>query len=169
MEAICTDISKTSYTLTQVQHQVEVWRSVVETALFHETDETAQERYDAAVANLAKDEQEVAAQWDSTQWLPRITTETFSNYLEQLRAWAASVKTLVVYVPVELPGAEVSMLAQAVRSTYAEDSFIDVRIDPNVTGGCSFIVGEQYYDYSLHGQLKRYPEIMSEIFNAYVE
>ncbi len=169
MEAIYSDITKTSFTLTHVQHQVEVWRSLVESALFHEDDATPLERYAAAVSELPTTEQQLVAQWNPDQWLPTISTESFAHFLENLRVWAASVKTLVVYVPIELPELEVGLLAQTVRETYGPDSFVDVRIDPNVTGGCAFIVDEQYHDYSLHGQLKRHPEIMTEIFNTYVE
>ena len=169
MESIRADISHTSFTLTQLQHQVELWRELVETALFSNTSNTALERYQAAVARLPKTERQLVKQWDASQWLEKIDPETFTTYVERLREWAASVQAFVVYVPVELSELEEGILASAVRTQYDPESFVDVRIDPNVTGGCAFIHNEQYYDYSLHGELKRRPEVMSEIFNAYVE
>lgn len=169
MDSICTDITKTSFTLTQVQHQVEIWRDLVETALFSSTTETSLDRYRTAVNQLPPVERRLVEQWDETKWLERITTETFTTYVEQLRDWATSVRTLIIYVPVELPELEEGLLASAVRSEYDPESFIDVRIDPNVTGGCTFIHEEQYYDYSLHGRLKKDPAVMSEILNTYVE
>lgn len=169
MDSIYTDIIKTSFTLTQVQHQVEVWRDLVETALFSSTAETSLDRYRAAVNQLPPEERRLVEQWDEKKWLERITTETFATYVEQLRGWATSVRTLIIYVPIELSELGVGLLASAVRSEYDPESFIDIRIDPNVTGGCAFIHEEQYYDYSLHGRLQKDPAVMSEILNAYVE
>ena len=169
MDAIHSNISNTSFTLDQVHHQVEVWRSVVEAAIFQETKKPLAQRYHTAVAQLSAADRRLVEQWDETQWLEQITPETFTTYVERLRAWADSVPTLVVYVPVELPELEIGMLAAEVRAQLSGQHVLDMRIDPNVTGGCAFIHQEQYYDYSLHGRLMQQPKVLSEIFNAYVE
>ena len=167
MRPLVHDILMVSYTIAQAQHYVEVWRALTEHALFTETEETTEERFAAAMQELPAEDQAAVAQWSPSEWLGQITVENFTTYVDRMRNWVNTVPVFTIYVPVELPASELKDIAKLITESKGDDWLLEAKIDPNVMGGCAYILDDHYYDYSLHGRLTRHPEVMTEIFNSY--
>lgn len=167
MQAVIRDILQGSHTIVQAQHYVEIWRTLTEQAVFSTDNRSLTEKFDEAKENLSLVDQLVVEQWSPADWLATITPENFPTFVERLREWVVTIPAFVVYVPVELPPNALRDLTQLLRDAKGEDWLLEIKIDPNVIGGCAFIVDDVYHDYSLHGRLQQQPEIISEILDVY--
>ncbi len=169
MKLIIQDIIGVSISVLHAHHYLEVWRYLTEQAVFKNDNSSKEERFSQAMSRLSAEEKAVVAMWSPGEWLKDITDENFSTYVEGLREWINNVPLFTIYVPFELPREELVGFSEFLRSDNDKERLLEVKVDPNMIGGCAFIVDGVFYDYSLHGRLRRSPEIMSDIFNSYDE
>lgn len=163
-------ILSTAYTVDMAHHQVAVLQEVLEQALYHAiggANRPLEQRFTAAL-NAREDEAEKGAlrSW-GTDWLEGVTQESLQTELRSLRKWLQGVPTLLLYVPVTFDTATVAELSEWVRAEIGGSVLLDVKVDANMIGGCSFVHDAVYYDRSLHGRLRLAPDTVSEILDAY--
>ena len=167
MKPIIQDILGVSRTIVEAEHFVELWRTATEQAIYRTEDTNRLERFRDVVATYAVADQEAIESWSPDAWLDQITVEDFPDYVSRLREWLKTVPVFTIYIPVALPKTELRALAQELRQIKGDEWLLETKVDPNVLGGCAFIVDDVYHDYSLHGRLRRQPEVIAAVFAAY--
>ena len=162
------NILRTSTTVDQAHYWLDVWQRVAEQAMFTaDKSVTISERYQEAILALENaEEKKTLLDWDK-DWLSVVNPEEFPEYVAEMRAWLKHVPTFVLYVPALLDAAGVKMIHDWVIREMGEEWLMDLRVSANTLGGCAFITNERYYDYSLHGQLQRNPEVVRETLRSY--
>ena len=88
------------------------------------------------------------------------------SLLNKLKEQLAGLPELVLYVPVVLPSAHVSVLGEWCRSNIDPNLFISLQVDPSAIGGCFFVWKNQYYDYSLSHFLDKNREKIVKVLDA---
>lgn len=86
--------------------------------------------------------------------LTHITQESFQGVLDEINKAVAHAPEAVLYVPVELPAAEVQRLCEWFRKNVVSDVYLDMSVDGNVIGGCAFVWNGVYHDFSLRYYLE---------------
>lgn len=164
------EILSTAYTVDMAYHQLGVLQEVLEQALYHAvggSDRPLQTRYTAALRALEDEADKGALRSWGTDWLEQVTQENLQTELQALRKWLTGVPTLLLYVPVNFDTTTVADLSQWAREEVSSSVLLDIKVDANMIGGCSFVHNAVYYDRSLHGRLRLAPETVSEILDAY--
>jgi len=170
MLALHKQILSTAYTVDMAHHQVSVLQTVLEQALYHAvggSNQPLEKRFTAALRTLEDEANKGALRSWGTDWLEPITRTSLQTELQALRKWLTGVPTLLLYVPVTFDTATIAKLSQWVRQEVNESVLLDIKVDANMIGGCSFVHKAIYYDRSLHGRLRLAPETVSEILDTY--
>lgn len=163
-------ILSTAYTVDMAHHQVAVLQEALEQAMYHAvggTERPLTRRFVVALNDLEDEADKGALRSWGTEWLEPLTRENLQTELQALRKWLSGVPTLLLYVPVTFDTATVAELSEWARREVNSSVLLDIKVDANMIGGCSFVHDAVYYDRSLHGRLRLAPETVSEILDAY--
>ncbi len=76
-------------------------------------------------------------------------TKNYNKLLNELESSIDALPHITIYAPILLPDDEVVKLGKWVRENIKENLVIDLEVDSNVIGGCSFVWNGVYHDYSL--------------------
>ena len=89
--------------------------------------------------------------------------------IKELKHAAAALPKFVLYVPVHLSPANISMLGIWCREHLRPDILLDVHIDPSTTGGCAFADSSSYHDFSLSYFLRKERPSLMKLIRQYGE
>lgn len=84
----------------------------------------------------------------SDDFYHRFTPENFNQIVDELEAYTNTLPSIVLYIPVIFEAKQITTLGTWVRTNVAPHTLLEVKIDPDVVGGCSFVYGGVYHDFS---------------------
>ncbi len=85
----------------------------------------------------------------------------------ELQSVIATLPVLTLYVPVLLPESEQALLGEHCRTMCDPTILLDIQIDPQAVGGCSFVWKDTLYDFSFRAQLAKQPGVITALLSAY--
>lgn len=94
---------------------------------------------------------------------PLVVYEALESVQEEL----AGMPSIKLYVPVRFTSPQVEQLGVWLRGNIQPNILMSLHIDPRVTGGCSFIWKDVYYDFSLRYFIDKKKDEIHEMFGKY--
>lgn len=125
-------------------------------------------RYEAARLALSMDDADTAAVsgWGSA-WVGEATVGSLHNFLEAIQAWVKALPELTIYVPTALDSAGEAIIGAWCRKEVAPNLMLDIQVEATVIGGCAFVTGGHFHDYSLHGRFADNPSVVADVLDSY--
>jgi hypothetical protein len=166
--ALIQNLCKNTFTVGDMRRRLGLLQESVEFALFdNKTTDTAA-AIKATIAKRGTDEDVVAV----TAWGDGVfavfTSSNIRKYILALQEAVDMLPVMTMYIPVAFPETELADMAIWCREQCAPQLLFDVRIDPQVAGGCAFVWNDTYHDFSFLAQSKKYPRLITEQLNTYV-
>lgn len=84
----------------------------------------------------------------NTDFYSYFTSENFNKILDDLEEYVKDLPSIVIYLPVIFTNSEIEKLGKWLRNNIAKNIFMEIKIDPEVVGGCSFVWNSVYHDFS---------------------
>ncbi|MBY0310084.1 hypothetical protein K2Q16_02995 [Patescibacteria group bacterium] len=158
----------TTYTVNDLHRRIALWRSIVEKVIYTEESVPEVGELKRVIAEQATGiDLELLLAWPEEMWRG-LNSQSLIAEAAKLTAEAATVPVTVLYLPVSLEAKDVSELAQWCRTEY-RIPLLDIRINPQVIGGCGVVLGNAtYYEQSLHTLLSQRSGEITKIINSYV-
>jgi len=100
--------------------------------------------------------------------LEQINKNTVYTLFTTLENKIKQVRLLTVYVAFEMPKDEITRLGRTLRHTYGVDFLFDIKFDPNIIAGASFVWQGVYKDYSIRSLIDQHKEEILSEFRHYV-
>jgi F0F1-type ATP synthase delta subunit len=94
---------------------------------------------------------------------PLVIFEALDTVQEDL----GGVPSVLLYVPVRFTHEQIEGFGKWFRENVQPNILLSIRIDPRSTGGCSFVWGNRYYDFSLKYFIDKQRENIVTMFNKY--
>lgn len=83
--------------------------------------------------------------------------------LEELEKQILGVKTVVLYIPFELPTQELEKLGAWFKYNLGVNSLFEITFDPSLIGGCALSLNGAYKDYSLKARINENKDSINKI------
>lgn len=97
---------------------------------------------------ISKELSDVMNSW-SDLFYTSFTSENFNTLIDEIEKEFEKLPIVVMYVPISLPFDEIKKLGEWVRTNITANVLMDVKVDPEVVGGCAFVWNGVYHDFSL--------------------
>ncbi|MFA5932487.1 MAG: F0F1 ATP synthase subunit delta [Microgenomates group bacterium] len=98
-----------------------------------------------------------------------ITPQNVYSVFDKTEADIKAVEPLVLYLPYDLPGEEITQIGRMLRKDYGPKFLIEVTIDPNLIAGCALSYKGIYKDYSVKQRISDNKEAILKSFKQYVK
>ncbi len=136
-------ILKNTYTLHDLKHRLRILKAVVEQKLFGTN---------TAALTFSPEE---------TSWLNSLGSEFIAQFNEKnvYTLFGAAEKAIenteavILYLPFQADQATVNQLGSWFRQNLTNNLLFDIKLDPNLIGGCALVRGGIYKDYSLKSKI----------------
>lgn len=104
--------------------------------------------------NISRDEFNAFMTWDYS-FFNQFSKESFYAQLQHLEEEATKMPLIRLFLPFNPPVYEVPKLGIWFRENIAEDILVDIKLDPNLIGGCALVWKDVYHDFSLRYYLEK--------------
>ena len=111
----------------------------------------------------ARADAKAIAEW-GTQVFDSFTKETLAEDMQELKDAIGRLPTLTVYTPVVFEQKHLETIGSWCREHIDTQILLDVRVDPQASGGCMFVWRDTLYDFSLQYFMKQ----RASEFRAYI-
>ena len=111
---------------------------------------------------------------EEKNWLETLPQSFFQQFSEskmndqlaQLEKELQGLATIIIYIAFEISEAEINALGVWIKKNIHPQRIFEIKIDPNVIGGCAFSWKGLYKDYSLRSKIELHREdILTDIKN----
>lgn len=135
-------IATNTYTISDLKRRVRILKEYLEKKLFGGDPQLIKPEDQTWLASLPES-------------LNDLNSKTFYAQIEDLNKKISKLTPLTVYLSFEMPPLEIAKLASSIRTTIKDPTtFLDIKKDPNLIGGASFVFHGIYRDYSLRKTLE---------------
>lgn len=90
--------------------------------------------------------------------------KTFAQTEEQIK----KIKTLVIYLPFDIPEHEIIRLGEKIRSDFGKNFLMELKYDPNLIAGAALVWNGVMKDYSVRQQINQNRQTILEAFKEYI-
>lgn len=160
-----------TFTLSQATNRLQVLKSLVLLRLFSSENTFSSEKNSIPHSKESSfvDKKEVAAPattaikttGQETPWIVSLDPSIYAHFnrknvyqaFEKLEAEIKKIKPLVVYLPFDIPEAQIREIGQKSRQLFGKNFLIDIKIDPSVITGTALVWNGVYKDYSIRQKL----------------
>lgn len=158
-----------TFTVADLYRRVGLLRECLDEALFHESKTPfAQVLITCLEEKGTKADAVAVAQWGQ-EVLSAFSRINISKSMQAVHTVIENLPVLTLYIPVLFPEEEIMMLGKWCRETCGATVMMDIHIDPNTAGGCSFVWNDTFHDFSFRSRLKENPDVITSTLSAYVE
>lgn len=165
--ALLERIQKNTYTVGDVSRRVGILRECLETVLF--SDETGS-LTDGCIAHLqslkSSPDVDAVIAWGAEVY-ESFSQSTVSEKIIALQKMVEELPVLTLYLPVPFKDAELAVVGKWCRENCDPHIVLDVRIEPEVVGGCGFVWNDVYHEFSLKSRMREQRGVVTEALTAY--
>lgn len=166
-QALVTQMSLNTFTVADMNRRVGLLRECFEVALFHVSELSTAQVCTQHLANHFE-QNDVAA---ITQWLDlaisKFTRVNLASHIKAIQSAVDEMPVLTLYIPVPFPEQEVTVIGTWCRAQCHESVLLDVHVDTNVTGGCSFVWQDTVHNFTFQSRVKDHPGLITRLLSSY--
>lgn len=160
-------ISSNTFTVVDVQRRVGLLRECLETTLFHESETSIIDALTTCLRERGSQSDASAVIAWGEPFLLSFTQKNIAEQIVLLHLAIDALPILTLYIPTEFGEEELTMLGQWCRSECDASLLLDIHIDPNVAGGCSFVWQDRVHDFSFHNKLAQHKGLITSMLSEY--
>lgn len=157
MEEIYNKILENTYTFSKLKHRVSLLREYLLARIFSNQKMELNPEENEWIESLGED------------FLQKFTKDNVYQYLDSIESTVKSQKPLVIYLTFDPGVNETAKIGQYLRSNFTDIPIFDLKIDPELIGGCALVSKGVYKDYSLRAQVDNKKSELLEEFKRYVK
>lgn len=157
---------KSCYTAADLHHRINLLQQYLSQVLFTPKPSSA-DKYladnggnDADLAFFSANREAMSTCFNPENIYPAIET---------IKASAAQLPVVRVFIPVAFDDKTIAGLGESVREIFGRNVLMEVSLDPWVNGGCAIIWKGTYYDFSFRYFLNKRRSEIREILDGYVK
>jgi hypothetical protein len=163
LEQICVN----TYTTTDLHRRLGLFQECLEEVLYHKDTESVMKSGIAYAKKVGSEEDAKAlSEWGRGIW-ELFQAHNLAEHISVLKYDGEMLPTLTLYVPVAFDNEAVSIIGSWCRKNINTLILLEIIIDPEVTGGCSFVFNDSYHDFSLHNAMKNNKGIVNTLLTSY--
>lgn len=110
-------------------------------------------------------------------WLNNLDPSVFTHFnqenhgeiIDNMVKKIDSLKTLIIYMPFELPDNQIPIIGKNLRASYGQNLLFESRLDPSLLGGCALVWNGVYKDYSLKARINNNKQKVIESFKSFIK
>lgn len=138
---------KDTYTEITALRRLRVLRAVITAKLFTREGVKLEE-----ISEESSQDQFWINSLDKNFW-ENFSRDNVYHLFDDLQKELAAIQPLTIFLPIELPPAEINRLGQYLRESYGANFLMEIKYDPNLIAGPALARKGIYRDYSLHQKM----------------
>lgn len=155
-----------TYTKSDLYHRLAVCKSFLEHWFYSEHADKSQTALLKEFLSEQKEDPrviEALTQW-GVAFYQAFTQDSLYDAMTRLEEASGQLPLLTLYIPTKLPPECIDELGKWVRTHVGAQVLMRIMIDPHTAGGCAFMWGGRYYDFSFsYFAHKRYKDIVDAV------
>lgn len=170
MEAIDTILEKlcaTTVTAADMRRRVALLGECVEEVMFQGSDGSLIDALRVCVKDKGNEADIKALDTVLPVVAKSVTGSKVGSFLDRLSKSVAALEAVPLYVPAELPEAELLLIGAWFRKEISPQALLEVHVDPQVAGGCAVVWKDQYHEFSFRTKVAEHPDIIGSIIREY--
>jgi len=157
----------TTYTVADMRRRLGLLQEGAEVALFNnQTTDTVAAMKSAITDRGSERDVVVMMDWEDAVFA-QFTAGNIRERTTALQQAVDALPVMTLYIPVLFPESELAAMAAWCREACAPQLLFDVRVDPQVAGGCAFVWNDNYHDFSFRAQSKNHPGVITKQLQTY--
>jgi len=161
------ELCANTYTVGDMRRRLGLLQEGAELALFNDETTDPVTAIKAAIKERGTEDDVAAVTTWGTEMFSQFTAATIREHISTLQKAVDALPIMTLYIPVAFPESELATMSAWGREECAPQLLFDVRVDPQVAGGCAFVWNDTYHDFSFKAQSKKYPGVITQHLNAY--
>lgn len=164
-QKLLSTIIQNTYSTADLNRRISLARQYTEGLLF--AGEMTSPADFAKKRSLNLEDGQSLAQWDK-EFFSEFTPENVYARFNKLKEEAKKLPVITVYLPFNPDYDDIVRIGIWLRKTLADPRIVmDIKINPNLLGGCAYVWKGVYHEFSLHHFVKKNKEEIKKVFEEY--
>lgn len=160
-------ITTSTFTVATIHRRVGLLRECVEAALFHESGEDFMSVLTSCVEEKGSQSDATAIMAWGEDVLRTFTRANIATTMTAVHTAIEALPVFTLYIPVMFPEEDIADIGMWCRAECGATVLLDIHIDPNVVGGCSFVWNDTFHDFSFRSRMKTQPGVVTNALSEY--
>lgn len=169
-EQFLNEILKDTFTLENLRKRAMALKLRVERKIFQSSDDKVGEN--ESLNETGKSSLDQARKWArefDKKILDEVTADNFREVFERIDLVISEAKSLTIYFVFIPDEGQIKQIGEWLRKSLNNPKLIfDVKVDPNLIGGCAIVYKGVYKDYSLKAKISQNKGKLMEEFRRYL-